>query len=127
MVATAVVATRPSAPFAESTPEGVVQRYLTAVFDRDGTTAVGFLEPGTTCTPEAVERTWVAENSSVQLVDAVIDGDSAKVRISVTYDNGDLFGTAPREQHSYRLVRSEGSWRIQGIPWPLYDCGVTVK
>lgn len=41
----------------------------------------------------------------------------------VDISSGGPFNDYYTEKHSFRLVKESGSWRIQGIPWPMYSCG----
>jgi len=65
----------------------------------------------------------------VQLfLEAVVEGKSedAEQYFSST-SSGGLFADNYIERHNYRLAKESGSWRILGIPWPLYSCGEPPK
>lgn len=106
-----------------STPEGVVQRYSTAVIDGDENAAKQFLvaDLAEDClriqpTPDRTMR--------VTLVDAVERAASADVRVLiVTTSGGGIFGPDEyREDGTFDLVREGGEWRIETTPWQLTIC-----
>lgn len=106
-----------------STPEGVVQRYSTAVIDGDENAAKQFLvaDLAEDClriqpTPDRTMR--------VTLVDAVERAESADVRVLiVTTSGGGIFGPDEyREDGTFDLVREGDEWRIETTPWQLTIC-----
>lgn len=106
-----------------SSPEGVVQQYLTAVFDHRNDDAADFLDPAGNCAADDLDRFGVAPNARVDLVKAESTTDSARVTIAIEYSSGDPFGGGWSEEKTLRLVKSDGAWKLTGIPWPMYDCG----
>jgi hypothetical protein len=127
LAAVAFAAMRPTTTFAPGTPEAAVQGYLSAVLESDSEKAAGYLAPGSPCALGDLDRTGVAASARVSLVDSTTDSDTARVRVRVSYSSGDPFGGAESENQTFRLTRSAGTWRISGIPWPLFECGVNVK
>lgn len=110
-----------------ASPEGVVQTYLTAVFDGRTADAAALLDPTGDCTADNLDTAYVQRSARVDLVETTLSGDTAQVKVRVEFSNDDPFGGSYGEDHTYRLLRVEGVWRITGVPWPLYGCGPVVK
>ena len=110
-----------------STPEGVVQAYLTAVFEHRSDDAAAFLAAGSDCTAEHFDTAYVNSDARVDLVASEVALDTARVQVRVEFSSGDPFGGTYGEDHAYRLVKDGKGWHIIGIPWPLYGCGEMVK
>lgn len=117
---------RGAAVLEQGSPEATVQSFLTATLERDFDAAIGYLEPGTTCTLVAFDRGYIPANADVGLVKSDVTGTTAAVTVKVEIRSGGLLGGSYSETHTYRLAKVASDWRITGIPWPLYDCG-TVK
>jgi hypothetical protein len=105
-------------------PEGVVQAYLNAVVDRDFTQALTYLDPAGKCTASDFDNAYIATQLSVTLRNTDTSGSSSTVDVSIQIGSNDPFGSGYSEQHIYRLTQSSGHWYINGVPWPLYECGV---
>ena len=120
-------ANRDVAKWDSSTPQGVVQIYLTSMINGDRDQAASMLSTGSKCRIEEIDRAYVATDSRVYLTSTKIKGDKATVKIKVDTQSGDPFGEVYSEAHTYRLTRSESNWRLIGIPWPLYACGMIQK
>jgi hypothetical protein len=117
------LASRPARTLDRATPEGTVQAYVTAVLDGDHATAVTYFAPGGRCDATDLDRIATPQSVRVDLVDSRISGETAQVRVTVTYDpGGGPFGGSWSEDHVFRLVRTSSGWLLSGIPWPLYDC-----
>lgn len=110
-----------------NSPEAVVQSYLTAVFDGKFDIAITSLIPTSTCTAEDLDRTYFQDSSQIHLRSSEDNGTTAQVNVDVETPDGSPFGGLMSEKHSYRLSKINGQWKISGIPWPLYDCGVRTK
>jgi hypothetical protein len=124
VVALAVVFTR-GAPevLDESRPEGVVQRYSTAVINGDTATANSFL----TESAKSVCRGYYDSGPRpvrVVLISTTERDDSALVRVSlVSSGGGGPFGPAEYEMEDrFSLVKSVGTWRIEQAPYQLVSC-----
>lgn len=111
----------------ETTPEGVAQSYLTAAFDGDFDLAAGYIESGSDCDADDLDRAFIQEDARISLVDSSIDGDRARVRITAEFPSGGPLGGFYEEEHTLRLVRVGTDWMLTGIPWPLYDCDAANK
>lgn len=114
--------TRPAPVYAPDTPEGTVQTYVTAVLEGDAAAAAAVLAADGPCSVTDLDRAYVARGTTVDLVGTDVTGDRALVRVRVGVDTGtDPFG-GWTEDHAFRLSRTTAGWRLDGIPWPLYDC-----
>ncbi len=124
LVAIGVVLTRGEAPLRDaSTPEGVVQRYATAVIAGDETEAARYL------TDRAAERCESSDqgfssNVRVTLVSTTVRDETADVRVVVvTSQPGGPFGGGGFEMEAmFDLVGGDGDWLIDMAPWPLSIC-----
>ncbi len=126
--AAAVLATTRDAPaYDRDTPQGAVQAYVAAVIDGDHRAAAALLADDSSC--DAVdldEQSYGYEDSRVVLRETRIDGDEAEVVVGVALSStGDLFAGPERfERHTFRLVGGAGDWRLTGVPWPMFECGM---
>lgn len=124
VVASLLTMNRSEENFKSGTPEATVQAYLKAAIDGKNDLAIRYLSSMTKCTAEDLDRTYISDSMRISLLSSEIQGDSAFVKINSEYSDGGPFGNESSEEHSYRLTKESGQWRILGIPWPLYDCGV---
>jgi hypothetical protein len=124
VVAGIVSATRNTQQYDRSTPEGVVQAYLTALVDRDQEEAAELLADDSPCTVEDLDQAAIGDDVRVILRDTETEGDSASVDVEVVMNSGAVFGAAEwTERHTFRLVSEGDAWRITGTPWPMFECG----
>lgn len=114
-------------PLDESTPEGVVQRYSTAVIEGDEDAALEYLVPelGDPC-----ERTGIGpvDDVRVTLVSTTERDDTADVNVLIvtSYDGG-VFGSSEYEEEAvFDLVAADGGWLIESAPWSLAICAPKV-
>lgn len=111
-----------------NSPEGVVQQYVTAVFDSRNDDAAKFFDTASKCTADDLDRYGTQQDARVDLTDVNVSGDTARVSLHIEHNSGDPFGGSWTEDKTLRLTRTSGAWKLSGIPWPLYDCGgVVVK
>lgn len=108
-------------------PEGVVQAYLAAVYDRDAKGALALMEPDTECRESDFNQVYTDRSSRVDLVQVTVNGDAADVQVRIEHANGDPLGGTWTEEQWFNLERNGDSWRVQGPAWPLYNCGGMVK
>jgi hypothetical protein len=105
------------------TPEGVSQRYARAVISGDQLGAEEFLSESSRerCNSSAP---LYSENVRVALVGSEQRGDAATVRVSVTVSYGEPpFGFEESTSDGvFRLVKEDGQWRIETVPWQLETC-----
>lgn len=107
------------------TPEGDVQAYLIAVIDGNRDAAAAYLAQDSQCTVDDLDRAFVPDGVRIVLRDTSVDGDTARVGVDVTVSSGGpLDSSEYTDQHTFRLRRADGIWRITGRPWPMYDCAV---
>lgn len=123
-VVIALVTRQSVTKFPDGSPQRVVQQYLQAIVDRDYQAAIDYLAPDTKCTTSDLDTTYVSTEVRVDLVKAEITGDTAQVRVSVGTGSDAPFGSIYLEEHVYRLAKVSNEWRITGVPWPLYQCGM---
>ncbi len=126
LAAALFAASRPAAELSPTSPEGVVQAYLNTVLDGDHERAATFFAADSQCDADDLDRAYVNPRVRVDLVSSRTTGDRAFVTIDVTTSSDGPFNDSYTEQHSYRLSRDGTSWRITGVPWPLYDCGLVM-
>jgi hypothetical protein len=123
VVAGVLLATRDEPRYGPGTPEGVVQSYLEAVIAGDHQEAVRFLAPDSSCEVSDLDRAAVQQEVRAVLRETEIDGEDARVDVDLALSSGDLFaGDEYTEKHTFRLTRSDDTWLITGMPWPMYDC-----
>lgn len=131
VVAVAVVAvlsaTKSAVVIDRSTPVGSVQAYLKAILVGKGAEAATWLAPAGTCAVADIDRAYIVDTARVLLVDSTTTGSIAEVRVRVEISSGNPLGDVMTEDHTIRLIKSDGRWLIKGIPWPLYDCGMYTK
>ena len=124
VIAGGVAASRSTPQYDRDRPEGVVQAYLEAMIDGDHSQAEQSLADSSPCEIEDLEQSYVSEGVRVILRDAQVDGDRATVRVSIADSAGGAFaGSEQFSERTFRLAREGQTWRIQGAPWPTYECG----
>jgi hypothetical protein len=120
-------ANRETRELSTKTPEGVVQLYLKAIIEGKNDVAAGYFTAQSDCDASDIDRAYISETLRVNLIKSEITGNSAYVKIDANQGSGDLFDSGYTESHTYRLVKESGNWRLQGIPWPLWDCETVTK
>lgn len=109
-------------------PETSIQEYLQALNDGRNEVAASYFSSTSRCKVEDIDRAYIDSNLQVILDKVVIEGDqSAIVYISIERNDSPLRADPYVEKRNYRMVKESGKWKISGIPWPLYDCGVLFK
>jgi hypothetical protein len=114
--------TQESKEYASDTPTGVVQLYLKALIEGKNEDATKYFSQTTTCDATDLDRTWIPETMRVNLKSSTIEGEKAFLSVAVDISSGGPFDDYYTENHTYRLARESGVWKILGIPWPLYSC-----
>ena len=120
-------ATKESKTFDPKSPEGVIQSFLIAISEHKNSVAAEYLSAMTSCNVDDIDRSYVGGELSVNLITSEISGDLATVTVSTKVNSEGLFGDSSQEVHVYRLSRSGNSWKIEGIPWPIFGCEVGTK
>ncbi|HET7139125.1 MAG TPA: hypothetical protein VFI36_03095 [Arthrobacter sp.] len=113
----------------ESTPQGVVQRYSSAVIDGDRATATSYLTEAATTSCRSYPDSGPPP-SRVVLISATESGTSAVVKVSVIAAASDgLFGPSEYETEArFSLVKTNGKWLVDQAPYQLLTCtGSAVK
>lgn len=126
-VSALVSALREDVKLSANTPEGVVQLYLTAIISGKNDQAASYFASDSTCDAADIDRAYVSDTLRVNLVSTSIDGSSAYVKIDANTGASGPFDDGYTESHTYRLTQESGKWLIEGIPWPLWDCGTADK
>lgn len=131
----AVVAGPPEADYIdEATPAAVVHNYVLALQRGDVQRAYGYLAdvPNRPTLFEFRSSYIVAEaatsRASLEIDDAVIDGDQALVDLTVSMSYGGLIFLDPSyaTPSTARLLREGGDWRLVEMPYPWWDYSWTV-
>ena len=126
-VAAILASTQKEKTLSTGSPEGIVQLYLTNIIAKKNDKAALLFAKDSTCTAADLDRAYVSEDFRASLITTEVSNDRAYVKINLTYSSGGPFDNGYSEYQTYRLDKEDGQWRIAGIPWPLYDCGVVKK
>lgn len=108
-------------------PDGVVQSYLNAVFERRSVDAAALLDPAMGCTARNFDLNYIDQSARVDLVEVTVRDTTAVVRVNIQHDNGDPFGGTWTEAQTFDLVRHGATWLITGNAWPVWSCDKVVK
>ena len=112
----------------DGTPEATVQSYLQALNDGRSEDAAALFASASSCTVEDIDRAYIDKNAQVSLDKTVMTNEtSAIVYVSIQRNDAPLLADPYTESQDYRLIKEDGIWKLSGIPWPLYDCGVIRK
>ncbi len=123
IVVALVLSSQTEKELSSSSPEGTVQLFLKAVFDERNDIAAQYLSSDSKCQEEDFDRAYIPESRRVRLIDSEISSGVARVKVGVEISSDGPFNSPFSERHKYRLQKNEEKWKIEGIPWPLYDCG----
>ncbi|MGM0384463.1 MAG: hypothetical protein ACQERF_00575 [Actinomycetota bacterium] len=119
VVAALVSANRDHPAFDAGTPEGVVQLYVSALFNDGVGAAVEYLDPALGCS-DPLPEVYIADTARVAVVRSSTSGDTATVDLSIEEGSGLEGGWSHRE--TYTLRRDGDTWVITGQPWPIHSC-----
>lgn len=122
VVAAVLAAVRSGPSYGRGTPERTVQRYLTAILEGDSSTAAGLLAEDSPCAEEELQQTYRPEDVRIVLAGTTEGGDTARVQVEIVHSDSGLFLEEYDEEHVFELTRSGQDWRIEGAPWPVYEC-----
>ncbi len=103
-----------------TTPEGVVQLYVSALFEDDAPAAAKYLDPALNCA-DSLRDAYIAESFRVAVVKTSTHEDAARVELQIEEGAGLLDGSWSHRE-DFTLRRDSGTWLITGEPWPLYEC-----
>lgn len=110
-----------------ATPEGVVQKYLTALLEGKNDRAAAFYVLESNCDASDIDRTFFDKSLRAVLEESSIEGDVAYVKVNLTSDSSGIFQNGLIDERTFRLKLQKNKWRIDGIPWPLWECDGQVK
>jgi hypothetical protein len=119
LIAVPLTAQRTPVLAAETTPEGVVQRFYQALYDGDYTTAYGYLAPPTQQKVSLVQLQeslqFSLQNSHMRVGSVNVNGDTATVQVNITsLGSGGLFGANEyTNTQSILLVRAGETWKLR--------------
>ncbi|MDO5736534.1 MAG: hypothetical protein Q4P15_08670 [Propionibacteriaceae bacterium] len=119
VVAAVVSANRERPTLDPSTPEGVVQLFITALFDDDVEAAVTYLDPALGCS-DPQQEIYLGDASRVAVLKTETTGDTARVELRI--EEGSGFGGSYSHDESFALHREGDTWLISEEVWPLYGC-----
>lgn len=121
-LALAIVLTRAApAPLDPHTPEGVVQRYVTAVLAHDVDGANGHLAAADASCSSGLGSD--PASFSVELQSSTVRGSSAQVRVLIsTRDMSGPFSGGYERSDVFTLVTISGVWKIDSGPWEFFPC-----
>lgn len=107
----------------ESTPEGVVQRYASAMISGDDAAAGAYLTEAAVRDCDEFE-TGSADNVRVTLLSTTDRSSSADVKVVIVTSFGDgPFGSSEYESEEvFNLVKVGSEWKINRAPYQLMSC-----
>ena len=112
--------------YAESTPEGTVQRYVNALLEGDDEAADQYLTPTqrAECSADDSFRfVRHTDDARIALLESDVDGGSARLTVRVTEGSFGLFDSSEySHDERYELEQIDGSWLIDDQTWPRYGC-----
>lgn len=123
----AVVAGTRQTPVPAGSPEAALQGYLEAVIDGDSVAAAGYLDPGSKCKSEDLDRFQITNVAEVRLVDVKTTGSTSKISVDLHMGNNSMMSNMWRDRQSFQMKRINGEWFVTGTPWPMYECGGVLK
>lgn len=110
------------------TPEGVVQRYLQAVSDREYEEAFDYLDPASYegCDPSDLARNAPNDPFNALMQESEeFSTDRAFVEVTIRFGSGGgPLGDGWSQFETFQLVASNDSWLIAEDAWPYFgwDC-----
>jgi hypothetical protein len=108
---------------AKGSPEAAVQQYLKAVIEGRNQEAADFFSSNNKCTIYDIDRAYIEQDAQVSLDKTVKSDDkSAIVYVSIQRSGGLLLEDPYTESQTFRMIFENSEWKIDGIPWPLYNC-----
>lgn len=126
VVATVLALIGEPAAFEAGTPEAVVQEFVVAILDDDDATALTLLSPDlqNRCEDQFFDSGYRRTGSgSIVLVDSDVTGDRAAITLEFDAATRDPFDTyVYTYTERFDLIRADGEWRIDRVPWPFYFC-----
>ncbi len=113
----AVAVSHPESEYGAGSPEAAVQELLRATGERDPA-ALDLLDPELGCTLRDVDNAWMPRDLRVDLLDAEVTGETARVRVEVI-EGTDMLGGYERTE-GFGLERRGDHWVITDMSWPMW-------
>lgn len=110
----------------QDTPTAVVHDYALAVYQGDYQRAYEFLadqpnRPSYDYYRQTVITTNIKQSGAdLRLGEATVEGENAFVMVAVIYPSGDPFSRTYENWEQARLVRQEGAWKLEYMPYPYW-------
>ncbi|MCJ7701284.1 MAG: hypothetical protein MUO62_06850 [Anaerolineales bacterium] len=107
-------------------PEGVVWNYVLALQEGDYHQAYAYLQevenkPDFTGFQQTfLQNEMMISRTAVQLGDANITAESARIDVMVIHTNNDPFNRSWDENATALLIRQDEEWRIASMPYPYW-------
>lgn len=124
VVAALLVSNQDPVSYPEGSPEAVVQDYFQAIVDDDPRRAYERFTPDLQerCQPPNPADISYLDVARVVLDEVDIDGDEARVRVSVTetFEGGPFGSDESTTSQAVQLERIDGTWGIAEVPWPFF-------
>ncbi|MEJ5241837.1 MAG: hypothetical protein WHS87_11625 [Anaerolineales bacterium] len=112
----------------ETTPQGVVHNYLVAVYRQEYERAYSYLaDKAKKPTLDGFRRSFLMgmvdpKQAMVQVGKAeIVDETQARVEVNIIYVSSDPFGGSYSNVQYAFLVRQDGAWKIESMPYPFWD------
>jgi hypothetical protein len=114
---------------ADDTPAGVAHNYFLAIQREEFGKAYGYLSDDLKSKPDldefiqTVDANYYGSEPSLQLGKSSIDGDRARVEVSITtYSGGGPFdsGRYTNPDTAYLRRNENGDWKLTGYPYPYW-------
>lgn len=122
LVALVAVLVRGAAPqYDPDSPQGAVQRYVSAVVtgDLDEARDLHASKHAGGCDPTSA---YVSPDSRVTLIDMNVSGDTATATVRISYGYDGPFGGDSGYEDRFELARVGGEWLVSFSPWPFQIC-----
>jgi hypothetical protein len=111
----------------EDQPEGVVNNYILALYDKDYEKAYAYLATGDfKPTLEAFRQAFISGSLnlgyvSMKIGETVVSDQQATVYLTFIHGSNGPFSEPYREQQIALLVLENGAWKISSLPYPLWN------
>lgn len=117
----AVFARGATPQYEANSPEGAVQRYVSAVVTNDLRSAreLHASKLGSGCEPVS---SFVGTDTRVTLIGSTVSGDTATVTVTISDGYGGPFGSDGGYKDRFELVRADDGWLVAYSPWRFQVC-----
>lgn len=107
-------------------PQLAVQEYLQLVTDGRNDLASRYFSKDSKCMAEDIDRAYLMQSFQVSLLRVEIYASTATVHVVIEGESSIFSDYSYDEKKTFRLIKESGLWKLTGIPWPLYDCGLKI-